>query len=80
MNATLKANPSNPTPSRPRWMPQLPEGTAQTLQSKMNRAVETVAVEKVDTLACGGVDQLVEKIPALKEATPELIKNTKVKS
>ena len=37
----------------------------------------TVAVEKVDSLACGGVDQLVEKLPALKDATPEFIKNTK---
>merc|ERR1712162_5519 len=36
-----------------------------------------VAVEKADSLACGGVDQLVEKVPALKEATPELVKNTK---
>eukprot|EP00090_Calanus_glacialis_P025991 TRINITY_DN40749_c0_g1_i1.p1 TRINITY_DN40749_c0_g1~~TRINITY_DN40749_c0_g1_i1.p1 ORF type:complete len:272 (-),score=99.33 TRINITY_DN40749_c0_g1_i1:37-852(-) len=60
-------------------MPHLPEGTAESLQSKMNGAVAhlTVAMEKVDTLACGGVDQLVEKLPALKEATPELIKNTK---
>ena len=41
----------------------------------MNRAVAylTVVVEKVDTLACEGVDQLAEKFPALKEATPELI-------
>ena len=61
-------------------IPHLQEGTAETVQSKMNGAVENVADEKVDTLACGGVDQLVEKIPALKEATPELIKNTKVKS
>merc|ERR1719318_879915 len=60
-------------------MPHLPEGTAETLQSKMNGAVAhlTVAVEKADSLACGGVDQLVEKVPALKEATPELVKNTK---
>jgi len=60
-------------------MPHLPEGTVETLQSKMNGAVAhlTVAVEKVDTLACGGVEQLLEKVPSLKEATPELVKNTK---
>merc|ERR1711872_1034933 len=53
-------------------MPHLPDGTAESLQSKL-----TVAVEKVDTLACGGMDQLLEKVPALKEETPELIKNSK---
>merc|ERR1712098_237644 len=60
-------------------MPHLPDGTAESLQSKVNGAVAqlTVAVEKVDTLACGGMDQLLEKVPALKEETPELIKNTK---
>merc|ERR1712162_5320 len=62
-----------------RGMPHLPEGTVETLQSKMDGAVAhlTVAVQKADSLACGGVDQLVEKVPALKEATPELVKNTK---
>jgi len=62
-------------------MPHLPDGTAESLQSKVNGAVAqlTVAVEKVDTLACGGMDQLLEKVPALKEETPELIKNTKVR-
>merc|ERR1712042_415881 len=60
-------------------MPHLPDGTAESLHSKVNGAVAqlTVAVEKVDTLACGGMDQLLEKVPALKEETPELIKNTK---
>merc|ERR1711872_1150663 len=52
-------------------MPHLPDGTAESLQSKVNGAVAklTVAVEKVDTLACGGMDQLLEKVPALKEET-----------
>ena len=63
-------------------MSLLADGTAETLQSKMNGAVVhlTVAVEKVDTLACGGVAQLVETLPTLNEATPKLIKIRKVKS
>ena len=33
---------------------------------------------KVDNFACGGIDQLTEKVPQLKEATPKLMENTKV--
>ena len=60
-------------------MPHLPEGTAEKFQSNMNGAVAhlTAAVEKVDALACGGMDQLLDKVPALKESTPEFIENTK---
>ena len=43
----------------------LPEGTAETLQLKMNRDAAHLTVAET---------------PALKEATHELIKNTKVKS
>ena len=59
---------------------RIPEGAAESLQSKVNGAVAhlSVAVEKVDTLACGGMEQLLEKVPSLKEETPELIKNSKV--
>jgi len=58
---------------------RIPEGAAESLQSKVNGAVAhlSVAVEKVDTLACGGMEQLLEKVPSLKEETPELIKNSK---
>jgi len=60
-------------------IPRIPEGTAETIQSKVNGAVAhlSVAVEKVDAFACGGMEQLVEKVPSLKEETPELIKNSK---
>ena len=33
---------------------------------------------QVDTIACGGIDQLTEKVPQLKDATPKLIEETKV--
>ena len=33
---------------------------------------------QVDTLACGGIDTLTEKVPQLKDATPKLIEETKV--
>ena len=33
---------------------------------------------QVDTIACGGIDQLTEKVPQLKEATPKLMEETKV--
>ena len=61
-------------------LPHLPEGMTETLQSNMTAAVEhvTAAVDKVDILACGGLEQLTDKVPALKDATPELIETTKV--
>merc|ERR1719186_1947805 len=61
-------------------LPHLPEGITETLQSNMTAAVEhvTAAVDKVDILACGGLEQLTDKVPALKDATPQLIETTKV--
>merc|ERR1719466_149396 len=61
-------------------IPHLPEGMTETLQSNMTAAAGhlSAAVEKVDTFACGGIDQLTDKVPALKDATPELIETTKV--
>merc|ERR1711936_791752 len=55
------------------------EGGYHTIQAKVNGAVAhlSVAVEKVDAFACGGMEQLVEKVPSLKDETPELIKNSK---
>ena len=59
---------------------QLSEGTATIIQNKVEYAKEKVAsaVEHLDSMACAGLDQLTMKIPALKEATPELIATTKV--
>jgi len=61
-------------------IPHLPEGMTDTLQTNMTSAVEhvTAAVDKVDIFALGGLDQLVDNVPALKDATPELIETTKV--
>merc|ERR1719186_1813382 len=61
-------------------IPHLPEGMTETLQSNMTAAAGhlSAAVEKADTFACGGIDQLTDKVPALKNATPELIETTKV--
>merc|ERR1712096_280016 len=61
-------------------IPHLPEGMTETLQTNMTSAVEhvTAAVDKVDIFALGGLDQLVDNVPALKDATPELIETTKV--
>merc|ERR1719427_1005338 len=61
-------------------IPHLPEGMTETLQSNMTAAAGhlSAAVEKVDTFACGGIDQLTDKVPALKDATPELIETTMV--
>jgi len=53
-------------------IPRLPEGTTEAVKSTL-----TEAVEKVDTYACGGVDQLLEKMPVLKEQTPTLVQTTK---
>merc|ERR1712202_109650 len=61
-------------------IPHLPEGMTDTLQTNMTSAVEhvTAAVDKVDIFALGGLDQLVDNVPALKDATPELIETTMV--
>ena len=34
-------------------------------------------MEKVDSFACGGIDQLTEKVPQLKEATPKIMEETR---
>jgi len=61
-------------------IPRLPEAVSESIQNNMTTAVDTLtaAVEKVDAIACGGLEQMTDKIPALKEATPDLIKNTKL--
>merc|ERR1712156_1190587 len=63
-------------------VPHLPEGAAVTAKSTISGAVAqlTDVVERADDLACGGVDQLLDIVPALKEATPKLIEDTKERS
>merc|ERR1712034_50391 len=67
------------TKAEEKLFPQLPEGTSANIQSKLDTAKEKVvsAVDNLDSLACGGLDQLTAKLPALKEATPELIETVK---
>ena len=38
------------------------------------------AVERADNFACEGIDHLTEKLPQLKEATPKLLEETKVRT
>merc|ERR1712025_1388930 len=60
-------------------LPHIPSKITESVQNYQEAAVDKViaAVEKVDTIACGGIDQLTEKVPQLKEATPKLIEETK---
>merc|ERR1719435_616389 len=60
-------------------MTHIPTGVSETVQTVQAKAVDQViaAVEKVDHYACGGIDQLTEKVPQLKDATPKLIEETK---
>jgi len=60
-------------------LPHIPTKLSETVQSVQETVVDQVmaAVEKADTLACGGIDQLTEKLPQLKDATPKLINETK---
>jgi len=57
----------------------IPTKITETVQTYQEAAVDQViaVVEKVDTIACGGIDQLTEKVPQLKDATPKLIEETK---
>ncbi len=60
----------------------MPDGMNETIQKNVDTVVEQVthAMETMDTMVCGGLDQLTAKIPALKEKTPELVQITKVRS
>ena len=61
-------------------VPHIPNNISESVTSHVSTTMETVtaAVEKVDGFACNGIDQLTEKVPQLKEATPKLIEETKV--
>ena len=60
-------------------LPHIPTKIIETVQTYQEASVDQViaAVEKVDTIACGGIDQLTEKVPQLKDTTPKLIEETK---
>merc|ERR1712025_697621 len=60
-------------------MTHIPTNISETVQTVQAQAVDQViaAVEKVDGYACSGIEQLTEKVPQLKDATPKLIEETK---
>merc|ERR1712147_9487 len=60
-------------------MTHIPTNISETVQTVQAKAVDQViaAVEKGDGNACSGIDQLAEKVPQLKDATPKLIEETK---
>ena len=62
-------------------VPHIPHNLTSTVSGGVAATVDSVAaaVEKADNLACESLDQLMDKIPQLKEATPKLIEETKVR-
>merc|ERR1712126_421670 len=60
-------------------LPRIPSKVSETVQNVHTVTVDkmTAAMDKVDTFACGGIDQLTEKLPQLKETPPKLIEDTK---
>merc|ERR1711990_1338828 len=60
-------------------VPHIPSNLSESVSKNMNTTMETVtaAVEKADSYACSGIEQLTEKVPQLKDATPKLLKETK---
>merc|ERR1711990_95658 len=60
-------------------VPHIPSNISETVSKSMSVTMETVnaAVEKADCYACCGIDQLTEKVPQLKDATPKLLEETK---
>ena len=61
-------------------VPHIPANISESVSKNMSATLESMsaAVEKVDCYACCGIDQLTEKMPQLKEATPKLMEETKV--
>merc|ERR1711864_25292 len=60
-------------------LPRIPGDLAENIQKNVNVVLEQVnaVVGNLDTMACDGMDQLTEKVPALKEATPMFVESTK---
>ena len=63
-------------------VPHIPANISESVSKNVNATLESVsaAVEKADCYACCGIDQLTEKVPQLKDATPKLMEETKVSS
>merc|ERR1719210_1054479 len=61
-------------------LPHIPAKVSETVATVQTASVEhvTSAVEKVDSFACGGIDQLTEKVPQLKETTPKIMEETRI--
>ena len=59
-------------------VPHIPSNISKNMSATLESV--TAAVEKADSYACSGIDQLTEKLPQLKEATPQLLlEETKVR-
>merc|ERR1711990_213841 len=60
-------------------VPHIPSNLSESVSKNVSSTLESVsaAVEKADSYACSGIDQLTEKVPQLKDATPKLLKETK---
>jgi len=60
-------------------VPHIPSNISESVSKNMSSTLESVsaAVEKADSYACSGIDQLTEKVPQLKDATPKLLEETK---
>jgi len=60
-------------------VPHIPSNISESVSKNMSSTLESVsaAVEKADSYACCGIDQLTEKVPQLKDATPKLLEETK---
>merc|ERR1711981_1364484 len=60
-------------------VPHIPATISDSVSKNMSATLETVsaAMEKVDCSLCCSIDQLTEKVPQLKDATPKLLEETK---
>merc|ERR1719348_65391 len=53
-------------------LPRMPADMTETIQKNV-----IIAVDTIDNLACGGIDTITDKLPALKEPVPVLLETTK---
>ena len=62
-------------------VPHIPTNISESVSKNVSATLDSVtaAMEKADCYACCGIEQLTEKLPQLKEATPQvLLEETKV--
>ena len=73
--------PNDQTQVEEKVVPHIPSNLGSTVSGGVTATVDSVAaaVEKADTYACEGLEQLMEKVPHLIEATPKIIEETKVR-